>query len=314
MHYTLPSAMTPLLITGCNGQVGSSLCERLPDQFIPCDRHLLDLSQPDTLPSKLAAFRPSCIINTASYNKVDQAEQEEALAHTINAAAVEKLAEYAFDAGIPLIHFTTDYVFSGEGVSPWREESKSAPVNAYGRSKQAGEKAITEQAYAAMRAGKTPKWCILRTSWVYDAAHANFLTKMLELARTRKELTVVKDQIGSPTYAPDIAEAVIKLLTKAAAKPEFPSGVYHVVSEGYVSWHGFAGAIVEAARECGIPIQAERINPVLSSDYLTPAKRPLNSRLNTNRLYDTFGIRLPRWENALSRCMELACEQVKEAA
>lgn len=314
MYDTLPASLKPLLITGCNGQVGSSLCQLLPDQFIPCDRHLLDLSHPETLIETLTSFRPGCIINTASYNKVDQAEKEEALAHTINAAAVAKLAEYAFKADIPLIHFTTDYVFSGEGALAWREEAKASPINAYGRSKQAGEAAIASQAYTAMRQGKTPKWCILRTSWVYDAEHTNFLTKMLELAGSRQELTVVNDQIGSPTYAPDIADAVIRLLTKAQNKPEFPSGVYHLVSQGYISWHGFASAIIDAARDCDLPLQVERINPIPSADYLTPAKRPLNSRLSTDRLYDTFGIRLPRWENALRRCMEVKCQQAKEAA
>jgi len=224
---------------------------------------------------------------------VDKAEEEEALATTINGEAAGALAQAAADIGVPILQISTDYVFDGTKATPYVESDPVAPVNAYGRSKLAGERAV---------AAANPRHAILRTSWVYDGCGKNFLKTMLRLAETRDELGVVADQIGAPSYAPDIADAVIAVARNLVADADARrAGVFHMTGGGQTSWAGFAQEIFRLSAQAGGP--SARVRDIATSDYPTPAKRPANSRLNCDRLAATHGARLPDWRDALARCI-----------
>ncbi len=295
------------LITGASGQVGNALCDYLGSSAVALDRAEMDLSQPETLAEKLEKYKPEAIINTAAYTAVDKAESEEAYARAINADAVRELARYAFAHNIPLIHYSTDYVFPGTGVKPWKEDDITAPQNAYGRTKLAGEQAIMEEADSLTSLHPhtpTPSYLIFRTSWVYAAAGHNFVNTMLRLGKEREVISVVNDQIGAPTFAGDIASATLAALEKARGMKHFPSGIYHLVNAGEVSWHGFAEEIFRKVLAMGAELAVHEVKYLRSSDYPTPAARPLNSRLDCAKLKATFGIALPDWRDALARCLE----------
>jgi dTDP-4-dehydrorhamnose reductase len=299
-----------VLITGCKGQVGRALTQLLGDQAIPVDRTRVDLSRPDQLLEALNSFSttPVAVINAAAYTQVDRAESEKELAEAINGRSPGILAQWCASHGIPLIHYSTDYVFSGEGDTPWRETDPTSPLNAYGASKLKGEELIS-------KLGK--KWLIFRTSWVYDATGHNFLRTMLRLGSEREELKVVGDQFGAPTYAPHLARATLQALEKtlSISSENFPSGVYHLCNTGVTTWHGFAEEIFRQARTRNLPspggLKIQRLLSIKTEDYPTPAKRPGNSRLNTDQAISKLGVRLPEWQQGLSECLDLMAKPTK---
>jgi dTDP-4-dehydrorhamnose reductase len=284
-------------IFGAQGQVGRAWRALFqPNSVFAPSRTQLDLSKPESFEQRLDTFgeKPMAVINAAAYTKVDQAESEESLALAINAQAVGALGRWCARGGIPLVHYSTDYVFSGEGEKPWREDAPTAPLSAYGRTKLEGERAL---------AASGAKYLIIRTSWVYDEAGKNFLRTMLSLGATRNELNVVADQIGAPTYASDLARASLQMLDVALKAPLFPSGVYHVTNSGETSWHGFAEAIFDEARRRGILLKVRTLAAISTEQYPTPAERPRNSRLDQTKVLQTFGIRMRPWREALAECM-----------
>jgi dTDP-4-dehydrorhamnose reductase len=290
------------VVTGANGQVGGQLLGSLVElgDVIALGRRQCDLSRPEQLPPVIRDLRPDVIVNAAAYTAVDDAERDEPLAATVNGAAVGVIAEEARRAGALLVHYSTDYVFDGRKDAPYTEDDPPCPINAYGRSKLAGEAAIREVGGPHL---------VLRTSWVYDARGRNFLRTILALLRERDELRIVADQIGAPTWAAEIAQATAAVIEAAAhgrAEGRFTSGLFHLTASGATSWHGFAAAILEgAARRALLAAgHAPRLVPIASEDYPRPAARPKNSRLAGDRLRQRFGIALPCWKEGLSLCLE----------
>jgi dTDP-4-dehydrorhamnose reductase len=287
-----------ILLTGCNGQVGWELARTLSSlgEVVATDSKTLDLADADAIRRLMAEARPRIVVNPAAYTAVDKAESEAERAYAINAVAPGILAEEAEKLGALLVHYSTDYVFDGSGETPWREDDATGPLNVYGASKLAGEQAIRE---------RCRRHLIFRTSWVYGARGANFLLTMRRLMRERPELKIVADQIGAPTWCRHLAEATAQVLAqvqspfRGADKPE-PWGVYHMTNAGETSWHGFAATI----EELDPPATPARLLPIPSSDYPTPARRPLNSRLDNGKLERVFGLRLPEWREALRLCLD----------
>jgi dTDP-4-dehydrorhamnose reductase len=286
-----------ILLTGVTGQVGGALRTPLSEigTVLTADRGQLDLSRLDTISAALDLLQPDLIVNPAAYTAVDLAEDECDLAFRINADAPAALARWAAPRGVPLVHFSTDYLFDGSGETPWREEDMPAPLSVYGASKLAGELAIRE-------AGG--EYLIVRTSWVYAAQGRNFLRTIARLARERKELSIVADQFGAPTSARMIADAVMTILRDDASNGgrafARDVGLINVSAAGETSWHGFATAIVEGLKQRGVGIEAERVVAIKTADYPTKATRPQNSRLDHRRLKDVFGVAMPSWSEALA--------------
>ena len=287
-----------ILLTGRNGQVGWELARTLSTlgEVVATDSQALDLADADAIRRVVAEVRPRIIVNPAAHTAVDKAESEPDRAHALNAIAPGVLAEEAEKLGALLVHYSTDYVFDGSGDAPWREDAGTGPLNVYGSTKLAGEQAIRE---------RCRRHLIFRTSWVYGGRGANFLLTMRRLMKERPELKIVADQIGAPTWCRSLAEATAQVLAQVhspflgADKPA-PWGVYHMTNAGETSWHGFAAAI-QALDPSPAPA---RLVPIPSSDYPTPARRPLNSRLDNGKLERVFGLRLPPWQEALERCLE----------
>lgn len=283
-----------LLLFGKNGQLGVELQSALAPlgELIALNRmshdYCGDVSNLDGIARSIAAIKPDVIINAAAYTAVDKAESEQELAHTINAAAPEVMAHEAKRFGAKLIHYSTDYVFDGAGNKPYKETDTTHPINAYGRSKKAGEDAIRASGCEHM---------ILRTSWVYGGGGRNFVKTIIELAGARDTLNVVNDQIGAPTGTALLAECTAKILKDKA----WVGGLYHLTALGETSWYDYARFIVETAKGLGasLKLSADAIKPIPSSNYPTPARRPLNSRLDTSKFQETFGIPLPAWQNGV---------------
>lgn len=279
-----------LLITGANGQVGGELRRRLSalGEVIALDRQRCDLSDPAAVRACVRALRPDWIFNAAAYTAVDRAESERELAFAINAVAPGVLAAEAARLGAGLLHYSTDYVFDGGGDRPWREDDPVAPLNVYGESKLAGEQAIR-----AVMAETGVRCWILRTTWVFAGHGGNFLRTMLRLAREREQLSVIADQIGAPTSAALIADISAAIL----ARPPAP-GLYHLAAAGVTSWHEYACRVIALAAAQGLPLKlaAGAVRGIASSEYPTPARRPLNSRLDCSRLEQALGLRLPPWQ------------------
>ncbi len=286
-----------ILVTGVTGQIGGALLSRLPASAttIAADRSMLDLAAPRALPATLDRLAPDIILNPAAYTAVDKAEDEGALAMRVNGEAPGMIARWAAARGLPLIHFSTDYVFDGSGDRAWREDDAPQPLSAYGASKLAGENEIRAAGGAFL---------IVRSSWVYAAAGKNFLRTISGLARERKELRVVADQIGAPTSAALIGDVVVGMLAggrdtlRECCKRS--GGVVHMAASGEVSWHGFACAIVDGLKARGVKLAVEQIVPISTDQYPTKARRPRNSRLDLTRLQSVFGITPPSWQDALS--------------
>jgi len=293
-----PSARPRLLLLGKTGQVGFELERALAPlgDVIALARSQADLSRPETLGAVVRAHRPTCIVNAAAHTAVDQAEQEEALALRINGEAPGVLAEEAKRCGALLVHYSTDYVFDGSRSEAYREDDPPAPLNAYGRTKLAGERAI--QAAGGLH-------LIFRTSWVYGARGRNFYLTMRRLLRERPELRIVDDQVGAPTWSRAIAQATAQVLAQVLGPrpvlaPAAVSGLYHMTAAGETSWYGFAQAILALhAPPPGTP--PPRLVPIPARDYPTPARRPLHARLDNGRLRAIFGVALADWKAALAQ-------------
>lgn len=291
--------MTDYTILGAGGQVGRGWTALLGHAALPLSRAAVDLARPgwtDVLEAALAGRAPRAIINAAAATRVDAVESEKgrAEAFRVNAEAVGELARWCAARALPLVHYSTDYVFDGRLNRPYRENDATAPLNGYGRSKRAGEEAV-------IAAGG--RFLIFRTSWVYDAYGHNFVTTIRRLLREKDTLRVVDDQIGAPTYAPHLAAASYAALTHALAAPVFPSGIYHLCAAGETSWHGFAKAIFTLARSRDSGIRCTRIDPIPTAEYPTPAARPLNSRLDCSKAAHAFDVRIPAWEEGLKECV-----------
>jgi len=286
-----------ILLTGISGQVGGALLGPLQSigAVFPVRRLDFDLSDPDSLPGKLDRVKPDLIVNPAAYTAVDRAEDDRELADLVNARAPGRIAAWAAQHAVPLVHFSTDYVFPGTGEHPWREDDRPDPLSVYGASKLAGETAV--------RFAKGPH-LIVRTSWVYAARGTNFLRTIVRLAHERQELRIVADQIGAPTSARVIADAVMAIVRQqAAALPELfarSGGLLHLACSGETSWHGFATAIIGGLKSRGVALKAERVVPILTADYPSKARRPQNSRFDQTRLRQVFGLALPHWSDALA--------------
>lgn len=282
-----------LLVFGKHGQVGHALQRHLPNAIF-LGRDTVDLAQPEQIRAAIAQYRPDALINAAAYTAVDKAESEPALAEAINAIAPGIMAEAMAAHSGWVIHYSTDYVFAGSGDQPYCEEDATGPLGVYGASKWRGEE--------AMRAHNAPH-LILRTSWVYGEHGHNFAKTMLRLAAERDELRVVADQFGAPTHADMIAAATAELLPKLAPAQ---AGTYHLVAGGETSWHGFAQHLIARAQAGGMALRcpAERVLPIATEQYPTPAKRPRNSRLSTQKLTQTFGVTLPAWQIHADRFIE----------
>ncbi|MCU0091706.1 dTDP-4-dehydrorhamnose reductase [Pseudomonas koreensis] len=289
-----------ILLLGKNGQVGWELQRSLSPlgELVALDRHAVDglcgdLSDLDTLRATIRTLKPDVIVNAAAYTAVDKAESEVELADRVNGHASQVMAEEAALLDAWLIHYSTDYVFSGEGSASWQETDAVAPVNHYGASKLAGEQAI---------AASGCKHLIFRTSWVYGARGNNFAKTMLRLAKDRETLSVIADQIGAPTGADLIADVTAIAIRKVLQQPEL-AGVYHLAASGEVSWHGYASHVIAFARDNGEQLAVTAINPIDTTAYPTPARRPLNSRLNTQKLRDNFSLHLPDWQSGVTRML-----------
>jgi dTDP-4-dehydrorhamnose reductase len=289
-----------ILLTGANGQVGWELRRALAclGEVVALDSKAMNLADADAVRRKVREIAPAIIVNPAAYTAVDKAESEPELAHAVNAIAPGVLAEESSRLDALLVHFSTDYVFNGSGDTPWREDDVCGPLNVYGATKLAGERAIQASGCRHL---------IFRTSWVYGARGSNFLLTMRRLMRERPELKIVADQVGAPTWCRDLAEATALVLSQIVAPASGfdqaePWGVYHMTNAGETSWHGFAEAI-QALDEFDETCAPAHLLPIPSSDYPTPARRPPNSRLNNDRLERTFGLRLQDWRMALALCL-----------
>jgi dTDP-4-dehydrorhamnose reductase len=293
-----------ILLLGKNGQVGWELQRALSvlGEVVALGRHPVltaygtltgDLSDLFGLRNTIRSVRPDVIVNAAAYTAVDKAESERELARTVNALASQVMAEEAKRADALLVHYSTDYVFDGSGTTPWKETDAVAPVNYYGATKLEGEQLIVASGC---------KHLIFRTSWVYAARGNNFAKTMLRLAKDRQSLNVIADQIGVPTGAELLADTAVAALQQALVKPEL-CGIYHLAPSGETSWHAYATYVIEFARDKGESLAVETISPIPTAEYPTPASRPLNSRLNTQKLRDSFSLHLPDWQSGVTRML-----------
>jgi dTDP-4-dehydrorhamnose reductase len=289
-----------ILILGKNGQVGWELQRALAPlaEVIALDRHGLngysgDMSQPQAIRETILAIKPDVVVNASAYTAVDLAESESELADLINHQTVQEIAAVCQAERILFVHYSTDYVFSGQGDQPFDEADPVAPLNVYGKTKALGEQAIIESGCA---------YLILRTSWVYAAKGKNFLKTMLNLAQQREELSIIDDQIGAPTSAELIADITAHIIPQALVNRQ-KSGIYHLVASGETSWFGYANYIFQQARTLGQVLKVEKVNPIPTSAYPTPATRPHNSRMYNAKLQNTFGLVLPQWQDGVKRTL-----------
>jgi dTDP-4-dehydrorhamnose reductase len=290
-----------ILLFGKGGQVGWELQRSLAPLgdlvALDADSQNLcgDFTNPEGLAQTVRAVAPDIIVNAAAHTAVDQAESEPELARTINALAPGVLAQEAKRSGAWLIHYATDYVFDGSGDKPWLETDPTGPLSVYGKTKLEGEEAIRATGCQHL---------IFRTSWVYAARGGNFAKTMLRLAQERDFLSVINDQIGAPTGADLVADISAHAIRTALRNPDV-GGLYHLVAGGETSWHGYASFVIDFARQAGIEIKVtpEAIQPVPTSAFPLPAPRPKNSRLDTQKLKNTFGLNLPHWQSGVARML-----------
>lgn len=301
--------MRTILLTGVSGQVGWELRRTLATQgkVVAVDSQSLDLTNFDAIRHLVRKLRPDIIVNPAAYSAVDKAESEPDLAYAINRTAPEVLAEEAKNIGALLVHYSTDYVFDGKLTKAYTENDEANPGNVYGRSKLEGDLAVCTV---------NPAHLVFRTSWVYGTRGRNFLKTMIKLGRERESLKVVNDQIGAPTWSRLIAEATAMAISRF--QPEL-SGVYHLTNSGKTSWHGFACAIMDGYAErvdsAGWPelrLNSQSIAAIASEQYPTPAKRPLNSVMNTTKFKTAFGVELPDWHESLELVLDDLTSQYQE--
>ncbi|WP_350939801.1 dTDP-4-dehydrorhamnose reductase [Vibrio metschnikovii] len=281
-----------VLITGCNGQVGHCLTERLKNKadILALDYKGLDVTNREAVLNTVANFKPNYIINAAAHTAVDRAEQEVELSYAINRDGPSYLAQAAKECGAVMLHISTDYVFDGTGDKPYQESDGTGPQGIYGQSKLAGEHAVAEHC---------PQHLILRTAWVFGEHGNNFVKTMLRLAQSRDELSIVGDQFGGPTYAGDIADALIVMIEHIEQGQHSGWGTYHFSGMPYASWYAFATKIFQSAESKGVLDKQPMLSSIPTSAYPTPAKRPANSRLDCSKIENQFGIQPSDWNAAL---------------
>jgi dTDP-4-dehydrorhamnose reductase len=290
-----------ILLFGKNGQVGWELNRSLQPlgEVVALGREQADFSNPETLRKIVQEVKPDVIVNAVAYTAVDKAEAEEELAAKVNSIAPGVLAEEAMKLNALLVHYSTDYIFDGAKESPYKETDKPKPINAYGRTKLAGEQAVQTSGC---------DYLIFRTSWVYASRGHNFLLTMLKLAQEREQLSIVSDQIGSPTSARLIADAsahCVKQSVKERLAGIFSSDLYHLTTSGHTSWYGFTKEIVKlASNSLNLQLTIKDINAIPTTDYPTPAIRPMNSQLALTKLESIFNLKMPGWRNELELCIE----------
>ncbi len=291
-----------ILLLGKNGQVGwelqralGALGEVVALDFDSPGPLTADFSNPESLAATVRAVSPQIIVNAAAHTAVDKAESEPEVARALNATSPAVLAREAAASGAWLMHYSTDYVFDGSGSTPWAEDSPTGPLSVYGATKLEGEQAIRASGCRHL---------IFRTSWVYAARGGNFAKTMLKLAKERDRLTVIDDQIGSPTGADLLADLTGHALRAALVRPDL-AGTYHAVASGETSWHGYARHVIEFARAAGqnVLVAPDAVVAVPTSAFPTPAKRPGNSRMNTDKLRERFGLALPSWQAGVDRML-----------
>ena len=292
-----------ILLFGKNGQVGWELQRSLQPlgDVVALDRHSTplcgDLLQPDRIAETVRAVAPDVIVNAAAYTAVDKAESDQAAARAVNAESVGVLAREAQVCGAWLVHYSTDYVFNGGGTTPWQEGDATGPLSVYGQTKLEGEQRI---------AASGARHLILRTSWVYAARGGNFAKTMLRLAQERDKLAVIDDQWGAPTGAELLADVTAHMLRSVqGGKMDDASGIYHAVASGETTWNRYARYVLERAKQISpaLNIVAREVQAVDTSAFPTPAQRPHNSRLNTHKLQQTFGLALPHWHTGVDRML-----------
>ncbi|VAX21759.1 dTDP-4-dehydrorhamnose reductase [hydrothermal vent metagenome] len=291
-----------ILVTGSNGQLGQELATELRPlgELLLVDIQELDITNAEQVNRAVADFKPALIVNTAAYTAVDRAEEEKELAMTVNGKAPGILAHAAKKNGAGFIHYSTDYVFDGTKNSPYTEDDTPCPINWYGETKLAGERAV-------MKSGAP--YLIFRTSWLYGTTGNNFMLTMLRLFNERDEIKIVADQRGTPTWSRVVAQTTAEIVKKLHEGAEFKSsleqvsGLYHLTCEGQTTWHGFTTAIMENVKTTGVD-NLPKLIPVQTSEYKTPAKRPLNSTLSLEKVKRTFGVEIPDWRDALNLCMK----------
>jgi len=293
---------TRILLTGVLGQVGGDLQPLLQTwcNVIPTDLPELDLTDTDAVRRFVKDVRPHWIINPAAFTAVDRSEAEPALAHALNAGVPRVLGELAAELGIPIIHFSTDYVYDGSGTRPWVESDPTGPLGIYGASKLAGDQALAASGAAHL---------IFRTSWVYSSSGKNFLLTILRLAQETEDLRIVDDQHGAPTWSRDLARLVVHVIgwiqdqsaqsgSSVTDAVRSVQGVYHAVNSGETTWFGFAQEFLRRFAAVRPDVKLARLVPVSSSEYPTPARRPANSRLDCSRLKEAFGFTMPAWQDS----------------
>jgi len=296
-----------MLLFGKNGQVGWELQRSLAPlgELVALGRDSQnfcgDLTDLDGVAKTIRTVAPDVIVNAAAYTAVDKAESEQELARVINAHAPAIMAREAKLANAWLIHYSTDYVFDGSGDQPWLETDATGPLGVYGSTKLEGEQLIQQTGCQHL---------IFRTSWVYGARGGNFAKTMLRLAGERESINVINDQFGAPTGADMLADVTAHAIRRTTSRKEL-SGMYHLVAGGVTSWHGYARFVIDFARQAGIPLKvaADEIKPVPTTAYPTPAKRPLNSRLDAGKLENSFDLHMPEWQTGVSRMLSEILER-----
>lgn len=288
-----------ILLFGKTGQVGWELQRALAPlgNVIALDVHSKeycgDFSNPEGIAETVRRIKPDVIVNAAAHTAVDKAESEPDFAQLLNATSVEAIAKEAALIGAWLVHYSTDYVFPGDGDKPWSEDDATGPLNTYGETKLAGEIAVQKHC---------PKHLIFRTSWVYAGKGNNFAKTMLRLAKDREELSIINDQFGAPTGAELLADCTAHAITTAMRKPEV-AGLYHLVASGITTWFDFANVVFTEAQSAGYELALKQTHPVATSEYPTPARRPNNSCLDNSKFQQTFDLTLPRWDVGVKRML-----------
>lgn len=302
-----------ILLLGKNGQVGWELQRALQPlgHIIALDRHRTaeglcgDIADFAAITHAIETIRPAIVVNASAYTAVDRAESDAATADLINHQAVRHLAEQCRHINALLVHYSTDYIFSGQGTTAWQENSPTSPINTYGRSKRAGEEALEQSGVDFFN---------FRTSWVYGLHGNNFIKTMLKLGQTKDTLSIISDQIGAPTSAALIADITAHSLAQWRSLPENTqhtlTGHYHLAAAGTTSWFDYAQLIFATARAAGIKLTLQQLSPIATKDYPTPAPRPLNSRLNTHKLQHTFALHLPDWQLGVTQTIQNLLESI----
>lgn len=290
--------MKTILLTGVTGQVGQELKDILPQmgKVIAVNRQIMDLTQAEQIKDVISKIKPDIIVNSAAYTAVDKAETEVKLAEAINAIAPSIMAREAEKIGATLIQISTDYVFDGTKPTPYVEDDITAPLGIYGKSKLRAEQAVRENCR---------KHIILRTAWVYGCrGHGNFVKTMLRLGAEKEQLQVVSDQIGSPTWAKDIAQTIGKLIQALDSENPLDYGTYHFTNSGVASWYDFAVTIFATAQKMGLPLKIKQVLPITTADYPTPAPRPAFSVLSNQKITAALGEYAPHWQVSLRQMLK----------